>query len=199
MSTVELSALWEGLISGSCKVKNWAHTEKTWSIVVSRPLVSSAPSPSPRDLKILKHVLLCGVTEQVAKKSSLSKSSISVIQQNCLRFMGINCTPSRVPGLLVAAAHAHQRTVRASRRPFPSITKITIPRPDGVLEDSLTAAEYEVIKLLVEGRSYVEIGRERNIAHRTVANQVASVFRKLGVSGRVDLLCQLAAAWVRSE
>ncbi len=95
------------------------------------------------------------------------------------------------------AAHAHDRNRVAARRIFPS--KITISRPDHMLADLLTGAEYEVIKLLIEGRSYEEIGLERGTSVRTVANQVAFSFRRLGVSGRTDLLCKLAAAWVGAE
>lgn len=187
----ELAGLWEGLSSGEVKVKSWSHTEKTWSLTVAR--APSAPAPIARDLEILKQVLICGVTTQVAARAKLSKASVAIIQQNCLQFMGINCTPFRIPGLVVIAAHAHHRSRRVTRLSKP---KITIPRPDDMLEDMLTAGEYQVVKLLMEGRTYAEIGAERNTSIRTVANQVRLSFQRLGASGRVDLLCKLAAAWV---
>lgn len=192
----ELAAIWEGLISGEYKVKSWSHTKKTWSLVVYRRHVS-VPSPTTRDLKILKHALLCGNTSQVAAQARLSKSSVAIIQRSCLQFMGINCTPFRVPGLVFAAAHAHHRTRPTNL--FPIKPKITISRPDLALREALTDGEYEVVKLLVEGLSYEEIAQERNTSTRTVANQVASSFRELGVSGRVDLLCKLASFWVRAD
>lgn len=194
MSTIELAGIWEGLISGDYKVKSCSYTKKTWSLALSRRRGEAAPCPPRRDLEILKHVLLCGVTAQVAAQANLSRSSIAVIQQNCLEFMGINCTPLRVPGLVLMAAHAHHRSRRVARSK--PITKITISRPDLALASMLSAAEYEVVKLLVEGLTYAEIGRERNTSIRTVANQVAAIFRRLGVSGRVHLLCLLADACV---
>jgi DNA-binding NarL/FixJ family response regulator len=54
--------------------------------------------------------------------------------------------------------------------------------------ESLTAAESEVARYLLEGRSNAEIARRRGSSERTVANQVSSVFRKLGVRSRLELL-----------
>jgi DNA-binding CsgD family transcriptional regulator len=51
----------------------------------------------------------------------------------------------------------------------------------------LTPVEAEVTRLLAAGLSNAEIARVRGTARRTVANQVASVFRKLGVSSRLEL------------
>jgi DNA-binding NarL/FixJ family response regulator len=53
---------------------------------------------------------------------------------------------------------------------------------------SLTRAEREVAVLLLDGKTHAEIGRSRKTATRTVANQVASVLRKLGVHSRAELL-----------
>jgi DNA-binding CsgD family transcriptional regulator len=113
--------------------------------------------------------------------------------------MGLSCLPSRIPGLVVAAAHArhHQRSHfqsrlrgRAERRVFRQ--NISIPRPDRALQAWLAPAEHAVISLLIEGMSYAEIAQARQTSIRTVANQVASGFRRLGVSGRAELLCMLA-------
>jgi DNA-binding NarL/FixJ family response regulator len=51
----------------------------------------------------------------------------------------------------------------------------------------LTDAEREVASLMLEGASNAEIARARGSAVRTVANQAASIFRKLGVSSRREL------------
>jgi DNA-binding CsgD family transcriptional regulator len=48
--------------------------------------------------------------------------------------------------------------------------------------------ESEVLLQLLEGLSNEEIATERGVSARTVANQVASVFRKLGVSSRGELV-----------
>jgi DNA-binding CsgD family transcriptional regulator len=52
---------------------------------------------------------------------------------------------------------------------------------------ALTPAEAAVAELAVAGRSNAEIARERGSSPRTVANQLANVFRKLGVASRLEL------------
>lgn len=199
---VELAAIWDELIAGTCKVESWSHGQNTWSMVVSRgPNLTGLRSPRlrDRDIEILEQALLCGVRKHVAVEAGLSCSSIAVILQTCFQFMGLHCLPSRIPGLLVAAAHArhHQALHQPSHprghteRQFSEQT-ITVPRPDTALVAWLAPAEHAVIDLLIEGRCYAEIAQARETSIRTVANQVASGFRRLGVSGRAELLCKLA-------
>lgn len=58
---------------------------------------------------------------------------------------------------------------------------------------SLTKAEREVALLVLEGRADAEIASIRGVSKRTVANQIASIFRKLEVSSRVELAARLRA------
>lgn len=55
----------------------------------------------------------------------------------------------------------------------------------------LTAAELEITALLQCGLSNAEIARQRDRSPRTVANQLASIFRKCRVSSRLELLAFL--------
>lgn len=52
---------------------------------------------------------------------------------------------------------------------------------------ALTSAELEVARLAVAGGSNRAIARLRGTSARTVANQIASAFRKLGVGSRSEL------------
>ena len=52
----------------------------------------------------------------------------------------------------------------------------------------LTEAEAGVVELVLRGASSDEIARARGVSPRTVANQLASVYRKLGVSSRTALV-----------
>jgi DNA-binding CsgD family transcriptional regulator len=196
---VELAALWDELVAGTSKIESWSHAEGTWSLVVSH---RSDRGRGPvglrqRDVEIMEQALLCGVRKLVAVEAGLSCSSIAVILQSCFQYMGLSCLPSRIPGLLVAAAHAryHKDTKLEPKadasRPFAQQI-ITVPRPDLALAAWLAPAEHAVINLLIEGQTYAEIAQTRQTSVRTVANQVASGFRRLGVSGRAELLCMLA-------
>jgi len=52
---------------------------------------------------------------------------------------------------------------------------------------NLTASERSVVELMLEGKTNLEIAEARRRALRTVANQVASIFRKLGIGSRSEL------------
>ena len=55
----------------------------------------------------------------------------------------------------------------------------------------LTAAEKEVTELVAQGLTNAQIAERRQASERTVANQLQSVFRKLGVSSRSELIVKL--------
>jgi len=52
--------------------------------------------------------------------------------------------------------------------------------------EPLTAREREVLRLVSEGRSNPEIAQEMLIGRRTVRSHLSNIFRKLGVSSRVE-------------
>ncbi|HKY63372.1 MAG TPA: helix-turn-helix transcriptional regulator [bacterium] len=69
-------------------------------------------------------------------------------------------------------------------------------RYSGVPEEGpvrLTPAERRVALALLQGLSNREIGDLRGSSPRTVANQIASIYRKMGVRSRAEL----ASRWSR--
>lgn len=57
----------------------------------------------------------------------------------------------------------------------------------------LTSAETSVMTAIFEGKSNEAIARERGTSARTVANQIASIFRKHGVASRCELVASYLA------
>jgi DNA-binding CsgD family transcriptional regulator len=55
---------------------------------------------------------------------------------------------------------------------------------------TLTPAERAVFDMLLQGASNAAIARARAGSVRTVANQVASIFQKLGVGSRYELIAR---------
>ncbi|MEO1670465.1 MAG: response regulator transcription factor [Cyanobacteria bacterium J06631_2] len=53
----------------------------------------------------------------------------------------------------------------------------------------LTQRETEVLKLLIEGRSNIEIGQQLHLSHRTIEKYVSSLLRKSELNNRVELIC----------
>jgi DNA-binding NarL/FixJ family response regulator len=68
--------------------------------------------------------------------------------------------------------------------------KVTEPK----LPPGLSSAEQAVALAILEGKSNQAIADERGSAVRTVANQVASLFAKCGVSSRAELVALLSAS-----
>jgi DNA-binding CsgD family transcriptional regulator len=58
---------------------------------------------------------------------------------------------------------------------------------------SLSASQHEIVELLLSGCEREEIARRRGTSTRTIANQVAGLFRKLGVSGKTAFATSLLA------
>jgi DNA-binding CsgD family transcriptional regulator len=55
----------------------------------------------------------------------------------------------------------------------------------------LSAAERAVVTAALAGKTNGEIGRERRTSARTIANQLASAYRKIGVQSRGELAARL--------
>ena len=68
---------------------------------------------------------------------------------------------------------------------------LSVPMADSWLLDALSAAEREVARLVLEGNSNAAIARERGTSPRTVANQLAALYRKLGVRSRAELAARV--------
>lgn len=64
---------------------------------------------------------------------------------------------------------------------------VVLSFPLGDSRAGLTRAEQEILRSLLDGMTRASIARARATSERTVANQIASVFRKLGVHSRSEL------------
>lgn len=58
--------------------------------------------------------------------------------------------------------------------------------------ESLTAAELAVAEGILEGQSMRELALSRGVSERTIANQTARLYRKLGVVSRHELVALVA-------
>jgi len=65
------------------------------------------------------------------------------------------------------------------------------PLPTWTVPDTLTQSEREVVRAVLSGRNQRDVAAERGTSQSTVANQLASAFRKLGVRSRAELAAVL--------
>lgn len=66
------------------------------------------------------------------------------------------------------------------------------PLPTAMVQ-GLTVAEQEVLALLLDGYDNAAIAEARSTSPRTAANQIASIFRKVGVTSRAELAAKVSA------
>lgn len=67
------------------------------------------------------------------------------------------------------------------------------PLPAPSLAATFGAAEGDVLRALAAGLSNAEIARTRRRSPHTIANQVARIYRRLGVRSRLELFALLSA------
>lgn len=99
----------------------------------------------------------------------------------------IGVAPSTVSMALASAA---SKIGLASAIELARLARALVTEADVLDASALTAAEREVLALLVAGKSNREIAAARRRSVRTVANQVASILRKTGACSRASLRVQ---------
>ena len=199
----DLPSVWPELISGRARIVDSGATQAHhyFQLAASPPKPEFEPSkpsrPSARQALVLERILLGETAKVVAMDLGCAVSTIATHVGICLRAMGLAGGSHQIPALLVWALHArrgraHCADVRIERLPGKEQdVQVSSGRLELQLKDQLSASELAVVALLIEGQSYAEIARRRCKSVRTIANQLASAYRKLHVSGRMELLCSL--------
>jgi DNA-binding NarL/FixJ family response regulator len=146
---------------------------------------------TPRNRKILEHVVLGGSPKAIAMDLNLAGSTIACVIKQALGALGVGST--RVPlGLAILvhaarglpAAEMDRRTGFVCQGVECEIFSAPLPSLTGVLSPAVR----EVVCLHAQGHSHARIAARRRTSQRTVANQLATAFIRLGVSGRSGLL-----------
>ena len=150
-----------------------------------------------RRIVIFERILLGETPKVVAMDMGCSPSTIATCIGDCLRRLGLTGCSNRIPALLVFAFHALRGRARRSDLSVDCLlgasrgVQMSSVRLELQIEDKVSTSELSVVALLIEGKSHAEIAEHRGTSVRTIANQLASAYRKLRVSGRMELLCYL--------
>jgi DNA-binding CsgD family transcriptional regulator len=196
----DLAAVWQDLCARRTRIFDSFFTDQRCYLLLDAAPVQGVWGAclNERQTRILECVLVGQTQKAISIDLALSAPRIAQAMSTALRAMGLGCRSSAVPMLLVVAAHAaradHTVEARISRLKWAggSHAVISTSRPDRVLCDRLSESEYAVARLLVEGKSHAEIAAVRGTSARTVANQLSTLFHKLRISGRAELLALLA-------
>jgi DNA-binding CsgD family transcriptional regulator len=85
----------------------------------------------------------------------------------------------------------HAQTVRVAGEEYVVFSYDVDERPLRLDAHRLTAAEKSVVTLLRAGLSSAEIATRRGTSVRTVSNQLAAIYGKVGVNSRRELCARL--------
>jgi DNA-binding NarL/FixJ family response regulator len=149
---------------------------------------------SRRELAVLAAAEGGVANKLVAIEQSLACSTVSESLQTAIAKLGF---ASRAEFLKVMAclrsnvdeaADEGARLVGSAQQYW-----LCLPAEAFGLDPRLTAAERQVVTGVLNGRTNAAIAMTRRTSCRTVANQLAAIYRKLGVSSRWELAARVAA------
>jgi len=195
---VALDELWSALMNGHYSIFDCFFTKGRCILVLTPATPTPRPQLDPRCRDALEGAILAAGQKAVAFDSGHSVSTVSTLCGRALKYVNIGTTYSKIPIAVVVFIYAaHELTKLRVARCSPlldageELLVVGFPRPDAVLAELVSPAEAEVARLCLEGYSHRQIATERETSPRTVANQLAAVYAKTSVSGRVELLTKL--------
>lgn len=119
-----------------------------------------------------------------ARRCNISRAGASQTLYRALAKLRIES----VAALTLLAATLRDRPVHfVNLRSVQLCVAIADGRPSTSLFEPLSPCEVEIARYLLRGLTLAEVAARRGRAVRTVANQVASMYRKLGISSRAEL------------
>ena len=191
--------MWAQLCAGQLRIAR--HVQEEFRTILQLE-ARGAVDPSRwairgRSLAIVQRVLMGRNFKFISIDLALSTSTVSAEFQAAMRALELEPRLSALPMYLPQLWHASRTRptteveLRASARGDHGTT-VFLPRPDLRLGAVLTCAELQVCSLLLQGKTHADIAAARNTSARTIANQLSSIFAKLQVSGRLELVTTLA-------
>lgn len=197
---LDMAKLWDDLVQGRVRiVESFSSEERSYLALSLGP--SDMRRPPESYFRLLERVLRGVPQKAAAIDSDIAASTVAAACRQCLAFMGLSCLPSKVPPLLCLIAHAArdpklatQARVCELEHPPGAFRTLAAPRLERSMSRRFSPAQSQVLGLLLEGKSYAEIARQRGTSPRTIANQIAAVMGALRVSGRNGLISELIYA-----
>lgn len=196
----ELGELWRRLGSCEWQVRDTFATEARLYVTVMESDVRRRRPGSDAGLAMIEQILVGQSSKAVAIDRRVSDSTIALSIKKRLQLMGLSCKVRAMPLVLTMAARSACGRLRdplfGRLAPLGGDLSagewvVSVAHPDFRFPKLLSAAERAVLIHALQGKTYVQIATARETSLRTVANQLASIFRKLGVSGygqTLDLL-----------
>ena len=185
-------ALWQGLVAGQWSlVDHWENGGRRYVAAYrNRPGLHDPRAFTETERAVLKYLTLGATNKEVSYALGLPAGTVSTSVSGILKKLRLR---RRVDLALFAETSRMTRLDIADRAETDGeLSVLSVDaRPQAAAAASLSPAELEVASYAIRGFSNDRIARERQVSARTIANQLRSIFEKLGVSTRSQLAATL--------
>jgi DNA-binding CsgD family transcriptional regulator len=164
------------------------------ALVVAAP-VSEVASTMAGAGKLWTSVMSGAVDADAVESAARALATIG-LKWDAARLAGHGASRSddrKVAARLLAQARELHPPEKNRASAMPATGEQSAPNPDAP-ESLLSERETDVARLVVEGKTYAEIGATIFISPRTAEHHIASIRRRLGATSRSDLIAKLRLA-----
>lgn len=184
----EPANLVESLLRGGLEILSIRRVESACRVRV-RVLPRRGRALSRKEREVFERLVGGSCQKEIAYDIGVALTTVSAHVRFSLHKLGLENWEAAV---LAVAALKHGSVVPGAREEDSTVTELEVLLSERELA-RLTEAERTVALFALDGCTNAQIASIRQCSPRTVANQVASAFRKLGVRCRLELIRCLAS------
>ena len=184
--------LWSEILDGEWTIVKVFHTDRLNFMARREPAGELALNERERDIATFTARGHAG--KWIGYELDLSPSSVSTYLSQALEKLGLDSATelALLCPLFSDTDPCHGIDVRKYRVGRHDFAVISLRPLDLEAFEELSDAEREVTERVIAGCTNRSIAVERDVSTRTVANQLASVYRKLDVNSRTELAALVA-------
>jgi len=185
--------LWQGLVMGRWSLVDHFESDGKRYIAAHEnvPALHDPRGLTPWERVCLHYFLRGASTMEIAFSLGRSTSTVGKTLSSIARRLAF---PNRAALRHVSEANVLGRLSLASGDSILDILVVSGVTVHPSWNDALGRAELDVARLAWEGLSDQEIAARRGVSPRTVSNQLRSIYRKVGVRNRSELIARLASS-----
>jgi DNA-binding NarL/FixJ family response regulator len=186
-----LDDVWQDHVSG--RVRAWWESVGPDRILLVAQVAAGEAAISTDDAAIVARILSGEQQKLVASDLRIAASTVSGRYVRALDRLDLSPTTLPLPIVLAAQAWIGVANAPNARRGFfesqgTACMVVSVPRPATARMSSLTPAEQDVAKWIIEGCSRFDIARRRKTSVHTVARQFHAIFNTQRGTGRFALV-----------
>ncbi|HJL15113.1 MAG TPA: LuxR C-terminal-related transcriptional regulator [Sandaracinaceae bacterium LLY-WYZ-13_1] len=185
----EALAIWKGLVEGRWSLVDRFESDGRRFVLAHRndPRLRDPRGLSPRERHVAEELGRGRTMQEIAYDLGVTPSAVGNAAARARRKLGARSLTELVTFFAPAGLRARLTRFERVDEPF---AVAALPALEALL-DPLPPAERAVARLLLEGHTTRSIAARRGTHERTVANQVARIYRRFGVASRTELAARV--------